>query len=151
MFGLTPYNRKSLASCRRPVSLFDMDSIFDSFFNNSFRPALFGFENQIKVDIKDNGKDYVIEADLPGVDKNDIHVELRDNVLTIGVQQKEATEEERDSYIRKERRTSTMSRSFRVENVKPEDVKAKFKNGVLSVSLPKSKVENDKQYKIDIN
>ena len=149
MFRLTPYNRKNLASPRWQGSLFDMDSIFNSFFSNSFRPVV--FENQMKVDIKDNKKDYVIEADLPGVDKNDIHVELRDNVLTIGVQQKEATEEERDNYIRKERRTSTMSRSFRVENVKPEDVKAKFKNGVLSVSLPKSKVENDKQYKIDIN
>src|SRR5690554_3254736 len=115
MFNLTPYNRRSSVSSRWPRSFFDMDSIFDNFFSNSFPPALFGFDNQMKVDIKDNGKDYIIEADLPGVDKNDIHVELRDNVLTIGVQRNELTEEERDSYIRKERRSSAMSRSFRVE------------------------------------
>lgn len=149
MFSLTPYNRRNSVSSRWPVSLFDMDSLFDGFFSNSFRPVL--FDNQMKVDIKDNGNDYVIEADIPGVDKSDIHVELRDNVLTIGVQRNETTEEERENYIRKERRTSAMSRSFRVENVKPEDVKAKFNNGVLSISLPKSKVESDKQYKIDVN
>lgn len=53
-------------------------------------------------------------------------MELRDNILTIGVQRNEITEEERKNYIRKERRTSAVSRSFRVDNVKPEDVKAEF-------------------------
>jgi HSP20 family protein len=78
-------------------------------------------------------------------------VELRDNILTIGVQRNEITEEERKNYIRKERRTSAVSRSFRVDNVKPEDVKAEFKNGVLSITLPKAEVEDDKKYRIDIN
>ena len=105
----------------------------------------------MKVDIKDNGNSYTIEVDMPGADKNDIHVELNNNILTIGVQKNEITEEERKNYIRKERMTSTMSRSFRVENVKPEDVKARFKNGVLSVTLPKSEAKNDDQHRIQID
>ena len=150
MFGLTPINRRNSLS-RWPRSIFDVESWFDSFFNDSFSPAVFGFDNQLKVDIKDNGSSYLIEADLPGVDKKDIQVELRDNILTIGVQRNEITEEERKNYIRKDRRTSAVSRSFRVDNVKPEDVKAEFKNGVLSITLPKAEVEDDKKYRIDIN
>ncbi|HHU49422.1 MAG: Hsp20/alpha crystallin family protein [Caldicoprobacterales bacterium] len=151
MFGLTPINRRNTAASRWPGSFFDVDSWFDNFFSSSFRPSLFGFDNQMKVDIKDNGNSYTIEVDMPGADKNDIHVELNNNILTIGVQKNEITEEERKNYIRKERMTSTMSRSFRVENVKPEDVKARFKNGVLSVTLPKSEAKNDDQHRIQID
>jgi len=150
MFGLTPINRRNSLS-RWPRNIFDdMESLFDNFFNDGFSPAFFGFDNQMRVDIKDNGNNYIIEADLPGVDKKDIYIELRDNILTIGVQRNEITEEERKNYIRKERRTSAVSRSFRVENVKPEDVKAEFKNGVLSITLPKVESEDDKRYRIDI-
>ena len=73
MFGLTPINRRNSLS-RWPRSIFDVESWFDSFFNDSFSPAVFGFDNQLKVDIKDNGSSYLIEADLPGVDKKDIQV-----------------------------------------------------------------------------
>ena len=151
MFGLTPINRRNSVGTRRSRDLFDMDSWFDSFFSSALRPSLYGFDHQMKVYIKDNEKNYVIEADLPGVDKNDIQIELRDDILTIGVQRNEVTEEERNNYIHKERRTSSMCRSFRVENVQPEDIKAKFENGVLAIELPKSEVETKKQHRIDIN
>ena len=69
-----------------------MDSWFDNF--SAAAPVFIGYDNQMKVDIKDNGNSYTIEVDMPGADKNDIHVELNNNILTIGVQ-KEITEEER--------------------------------------------------------
>lgn len=141
MFGLTPINRRNSLGTRRSMDLFDLDSWFDNFFRSAFRPTFYGFDHQMKVDIKDNEKNYVIEAELPGVDKSEINVELRDDILTIGVQRNEITEEERENYIHKERRTSSMSRSFQVENVQPQDIKARFDNGVLVIELPKSEIE----------
>ncbi|NLA84125.1 MAG: Hsp20/alpha crystallin family protein [Clostridiales bacterium] len=150
MFGLTPYNSRNMGLQRRMRDFFDMDSWIDSFFNDSFLPPMDVFGNPMKVDIKENKNDYVIEADLPGVDKNNINIELRDGILSINVQRNEIQQEERGNYIRKERRTSSLSRSFRVGNVKPEDVSAKFENGVLSITLPKADEEKNNQYRIDI-
>jgi HSP20 family protein len=149
MFGITPYNRRNL-DVQRAKNIFDVESLFDSFFNDSISPSLNGFGSQMKVDIKENEKDYVIEAEMPGVNKDEINIEMRDDRLTIAVQKNEDSEEERDNYIRKERRTSSMSRSFYVADVKPEEIKAKFENGVLSITLPKSEGQK-KQHKIDIN
>lgn len=78
-----------------------------------------------------------MEAELPGVDKENIRLELKDDILTIGVDQNEQFEEERENYIRKERRVCSMSRSFQLPNVKNEDVSASFKNGILTITLPK--------------
>jgi len=151
MFGLTPFNRRNADVWRRPRDIFDVESWFENFFQDAFAPALYGFGSNMRVDIKEREKDYLIEADLPGVNKDEINIELRDDILTIAVQRNEITEEERQNYIRKERRTSSMSRSFRVENVRPEDVKAKFENGVLTISLPKSQDIKKNQYRININ
>jgi HSP20 family protein len=91
----------------------------------------------MKVDIKETDKEYIVEAEIPGVDKKDIQLELHDDLLTIQVQRNEQLDVENNNYIRKERRTSSMSRSFYVENVKQEDVTAKYENGILSIVLPK--------------
>jgi HSP20 family protein len=116
-----------------------MDSMFNDFFNDSF----FGFAgvNPIKADIKETEKEFIIEAEIPGAKKEDIKLDLRDDRLTISVETNEETKEERDNYIRKERRFGSCSRSFYVENVKNEDVAAKYENGILSVVLPKSETK----------
>jgi HSP20 family protein len=150
MFGLTPYNRRNL-DMRRHRDSYPVETLFDNFFRSFFEPYQYGMQGQMKVDIKDNEKEYVIEADLPGIDKNDVQVELKNDILTIAVQQNSAKEEERENYICRERRTSSMSRSFKVDNVEAKDVKAKFDNGVLSITLPKSEKERENQYRIDIN
>ena len=151
MFGLTPINRNNAVETRRQRNLGDVDTWFDSFFRDAFQPSIFGFNNQMKVDIKSDDANYIIEADLPGVDKKDIQIELRNDVLTIGVQRNEETNEEKDNYIYRERRSSSLCRSFRVENVQPEDVKASYENGVLSITLPKREAEDQKQYNVNIN
>lgn len=150
MFGLTPYNRRNIDVGRQRGS-YPVDSLFDNFFKGFFEPYQYGLQGQMKVDIKDNEKDFVIEADLPGVDKNDVQVELKNDILTIAVQQKNVKEEERDNYICRERSSSSLSRSFKVDNVDGKDVKAKFDNGVLSITLPKSEKEKENQHRIDIN
>lgn len=150
MFGLTPYNRRNMDVGRRRGS-HPMDSMVDNFFKGFFEPYHYGLQGQMKVDIKDNETDYVIEADLPGVDKNNVQIEFKNDILTVAVQQDNIKEEERENFICKERRTSSMSRSFKVDNVEAKDIKAKFDNGVLSITLPKSEKEKENQYRIDIN
>ena len=132
MFGLTPYeSRKNQIVNKRPRD------IFDYFFNDDFMPLFSGDFTSFKADVRETDKEYVIDAEIPGVEKKDIQLDLNDDVLTISVKKDNEINEEKGSYIRRERRYGTSSRSFRIDNVKHEGVSAKFENGVLSVSLPK--------------
>ena len=149
MFNLVPFN-KSRGGLARNDDFMSLSRVFDDFFNDSFFPTM-GFDRHpIKADIRETDKEYVIDAEIPGVKKEDIKLDLRDDVLSISVEHKEEDKEERKGYIRKERRYGAFSRSFYVENVKHEDVKAKYDNGVLTITLPKEKEGKDNSRKIDI-
>jgi len=138
MFGLTPYNdRRNRGLIGRNRDPFDIINVFENFFNDSFFPSFFNNSSYMRVDIKENDKEYVLEAELPGVEKDEINLEVRDDLLTISVNHREDTQEERENYIRRERRVSSMSRSFQLDNVRQEAITAKFENGILSVKLPK--------------
>jgi HSP20 family protein len=104
---------------------------------------------QIRTDIRETDKEYVFEADLPGVRKEDIFLELKDDVLTFGVEQKQEQEEDADCYLCRERRYGSIRRSFRVDRVAEADVKASYADGVLKIVLPKSDVP-DVARKIEI-
>ncbi|MDK2823850.1 MAG: hypothetical protein PWQ67_1055 [Clostridia bacterium] len=152
MFGLTPYNRRNSGVMRKPMDLFNMDSIFENFFNDFHFPTFYNNSGQMKVDIKNNEKEYIIEAELPGFNKEDIKVELNNDMLTISVERNEHISEERENYIRRERTYGSMSRSFYLENVKEDGITARFENGVLSITLPKVNINADKNKRIiDIN
>jgi len=153
MFGLSPYNRRNRGMINKPSDFFNFDSFnnfIESFFNTDFFPQIQNV-NQMKVDIKEQDNKYILEAELPGVNKDEITVELRDDMLTISVQRDERIEETKENYIRRERRYGSQSRSFYLENVKAEEIKANFENGILSISLPKKEVKANKTRKIDIN
>ncbi len=136
MFGIVPFRNNKV---QERGSLLDFENMFNSFFNDS----LLGFTggNPIRADIKENEKEFIVEAEIPGVAKEDIKLDLRDDTLTIAVEQNQESKEERDNYIRKERRYGSFSRSFYVENVKNEDVSAKYENGILTIVLPKSETK----------
>lgn len=137
MFGIVPFRNNNKINQRG--GWLDMDSIFSDFFNE----ASLGFSGigGIKADIKENDREYVVEAEVPGARKEDIKLELKDDRLTISVERSEETEEENSNYIRRERRYGSTSRSFFIENVKQEDVTAKYENGILSILLPKSETK----------
>lgn len=150
MFGLVPYSRRN-----REVShgdeFFPMNRIFDNFFNDSFLSEFAKSDYSIRADIKETDKEFLIDAELPGVDKNNIQLQLKDDVLTIGVEQKQENEENNQNYIRKERRYGCFRRSFYVENVNSEGIKASYENGILHISLPKMENERKRDYTIPIN
>ena len=113
-------------------------------FNVMF-PALFddgGLEKSFagfNTDVMEKDGNYVLQAELPGFNKEDIHVDLKDDILTISASHNEEKkeEDEKTKYIRRERRSASYSRSFRVANVLHEDVHAAYNNGVLEVTFPK--------------
>ena len=104
----------------------------------------------MKTDIKENDKEYELTIELPGYKKENVNAELKDGYLIVNATN-EKNEEEKDEkgYIRKERYFGTCSRSFFVgKNLKEEDIKAKFDNGVLTLNVPKEvdRLPEEKKY-----
>ena len=127
------------------------ENMFDEFFdNNGFfgsHSPLFGknSKNLMKTDIRetDDAKAYRFAVELPGFKKDEISLDIKDGYLTIAAQ-KGVDKDEQDKkgrVLRQERYAGACSRSFYVGNVKPEDVKAKYEDGVLSVIVPKEDVK----------
>ncbi|MCR4621861.1 MAG: Hsp20/alpha crystallin family protein [Clostridiales bacterium] len=117
------------------------DNIFDGFFDDFTRPAREPrFTRQLmSTDIKELEKGYELHIELPGYKKDDVQAELKDGYLTITASMKADNENaEEGRYLRRERYVGACSRSFYVgKELKQEDIKAKFEDGILKISLPK--------------
>ena len=127
-------------------NLFD-DSLSDFFDFGRMMPQvsseLYGkhARNLMKTDVRELDGSYELDVDLPGFKKDEVNLELKDGYLTIqaakGLDKEEP--EKKGKYIRQERYAGACSRSFYVgEDVEPEDIRAKFENGILQISLPKA-------------
>ena len=101
-----------------------------------------------RTDILDEGDHYTLQAELPGFRKEDIHLEIRDGVLTLDARHEETIEEK--NYLYRERRSGSMSRSFRLDGIDEEGIRAKFENGVLELILPKEKAAQPESRRIEI-
>ena len=135
MAGLVPFNRR-----RADVMSTGFDSfqnMLDDFFADGwpFRRSLAG--DTFKIDVQDNKAEYLIEAELPGVKKEDISIALNEGRLSISVNQDETVEEKDKNYIHRERRYTAMSRSIVLGDADPAGIKAKLDNGVLSLTVQK--------------
>ncbi len=150
MYGLIPFGRRHNDMAKKDPWTFG--NFFEDLFNDSlYLPAIFHGGSSIRADIRETEKDYIIEAELPGIRKEEIKLDFTDDTLTIKVERNEQQSEEKENYIRKERRYGSFSRSFYVENVKHEDVSAKYEDGILKVTLPKTAENKSKKRSIDIN
>ena len=129
-------------------------SLFDNMFDDMFRDSFFTNSSTTKVmrtDIQEKDNNYILDMDLPGYDKEDVKAQLKDGYLTISAEKNTSKDEkdEKGNYIRRERYSGKCSRSFYVgENVKEEDIKASFKNGILELTFPKEieKKQEDIKY-----
>ena len=126
-----------------------MPSIFGENLFDDFMDFPFGgkkINTMLKTDIRDTDSSYELDIDMPGFKKEDIKAQLKDGYLTISASTS-ANNDEQDKdgrYIRRERYAGSCSRSFYVgEGVKEEEIRAKFENGILKLSIPK--VENKPQ------
>ena len=124
---------------------FDLTSEpFDDLFRGFFRPVRFEGQPQqlqLKMDVKENDKSYTVHADIPGVKKEDIHVAIDGNQVSISAEvKKEKEEKEGDKVLRSERYFGKISRSFALEHDIDEAASsAKYNDGVLELVLPKKK------------
>ena len=127
------------------------ESLFDDFFADPFgmMPAgrrsdpLYGkhAQNLMKTDVREKDNAYELDVDLPGFKKDEITVDLNDGYLTIGASKglDKDQSDENGKYIRRERYAGVCSRSFYVgENVRPEEIGAKYEDGILKLSVPKT-------------
>lgn len=116
--------------------------IWNDPFEDFFKPFFYGgvSKSGMRTDVKETENGYEMQVDLPGFDKKDINLTLKDGYLTVNAQKQEK-EEDKHNYIRRERNYSC-SRSYYVgSGVKEEDVKAKYENGILSLTVPKETKE----------
>ena len=106
----------------------------------------------MNTDIIEKKDGYELQIDLPGVKKEDIQIEMDKGILSISVSISNSSDEEDKKYIRKERFTGEIKRSFNIgENVDEEDIYASFENGILYLNLPKKEEKDNKKKYIEIN
>lgn len=129
MFGMIPFDR-------------DDDNFFSIFDN--FERKFFGNSNAslpaFRTDIRDAGDKFILEAELPGFDKGDIKLDVKDGILTITAEHSENQDQKDDkgTYIRRERRYGSFSRSFDITGINEAGITAAYNNGILELNLPKA-------------
>ena len=140
MFELIPFTT-------RHVNVYDPFRAFDelqrSFFNE--RPAL-GF----RTDVIDTGDAYKLDAELPGFKKEDISIDVENDCLTISVERRVEDEDKRPNYVKRERVYGSFSRSFDVSGINVEGIEAAYKDGILTLTMPKKVEQKPAKCKLEI-
>lgn len=115
------------------------NNLLDDFYN------FFGKSNisNLKTDLKDEGNKYSIDVEIPGANKKDININFEDGYLNINVT-KEEVKEDNKNYVIKERVTSSMNRSYYLEDIDEASIKAKYDNGILHIEATKTKPVEEK-------
>lgn len=137
---------------------FTLDSLFNDFFGDAVAPSYVcrPYAAAPKVDVKEENNSYILEMELPGRSENDVDIELDNNNLTISskkdekTEKKDAKEEKKTKFILKERRSSEFTRRFTLpSDVESEGINANFKNGVLTITMPKKSIPEPKRIRIE--
>lgn len=119
-------------------------NVFDSPFFSEDTFSTFG---SFGTDITDEGDSYLLTADLPGFEKDDIHIDVKHGYLTVSAERHSEHEDKdkKGKFIRKERSYGSYRRSFPVDGIDEKKISAKYDNGILSVSLPKLEKQTDEK------
>lgn len=139
MTGLVPFNRKNTGLLNTGFE--DFHNMLDDFFNDNWSPRRNLENDTFKINVQQNDTDYLIEAELPGVNKEEINVDLNEGRLNISVKREEKINEEKKNYIHRESRYSSMSRSIYLADADAKGIKAKLDNGVLHITVPRQERE----------
>lgn len=144
MFELVPYGRKRNLTFYNPF-----DEIDD------MQRRFFGAETAIrdfKTDIRDEGDNYLLEAELPGFKKEDIAVNIEGETLTISAERADQNDEKdkKGNYVKRERCYGSFSRSFDMTGIRTADISAAYENGVLKLTLPKQQETLPASRKLEI-
>ena len=145
MFELRPFERRN-----NHIAAYDpWDQMERAFFGDgSWGRGL----SEFKTDIQDKGDSYLLEADLPGFKKEDIHVDVADDRLTVTAERHSNFEDKdkKNKYVRCERSYGTYTRQFDVSNINTDAMKAKYENGVLTLNMPKKSAQLPTAKRVEI-
>lgn len=128
MFDLIPLSNRFFAT-------YDPWKEFEEMERRFFAPTT----PSMKTDIRETNEAYILETDLPSFSKEEIHAEIHDGVLTLRAEHKKDSDE-KDSdgkYLRRERSYASYSRRFSLDGIKADEISAAFRDGVLTLTLPK--------------
>jgi HSP20 family protein len=122
---------------------------FDRVFHDFFGNGISRFDN-FNTDVIDKGDSYLLQAELPGFLKEDIKIDLDKETLTILATHREEKNENRDNYVRQERRYNSYCRSFHIPGIIKENIAAAYNNGVLEITLPKENIISEEPKRIEV-
>lgn len=145
MMYMTPYRFPMMTENRsaRPFSA-AADEFIRKFFDMQPSPC------EMRVDVEEKEDAYWLKADLPGVSKEDVSVEVQEKILTIQANLHHEEEHGEGKYLCRERYQGTAKRSFRLENIREEEITAQYQEGVLTLRIPKADKEKDTVRRIEI-
>lgn len=138
---------KEISTVGEQISDLFEDLFYDPFPRDVSRPELF----VPYVDIEETRDALIVNAELPGIDVQDVDIKLEGDVLTIQGEKKSESKEKKKNYLRVERSYGSFKRSFVLGvPVKQNELKAKYKNGILTITLPKAEEVKEKSIKIEV-
>ena len=142
MYTMTPFEKKH----------FDLLNAFHDFENDFFAGT--GWST-CKVDVRDEGDKFVMEAELPGFEKEDIHLDVQGDCLKLSAEHHTDSEDkdnkkDKKKYIRKERSEVSYQRSFDLSGIDADKLEAEYKNGILYVTLPKKQSEAPTSKRLEV-
>lgn len=147
MFGVAPFRKNE----PQYQTSGDLGKMIESFFDDNTLWGGWGLrEHSFRVDVKDDKESYLMEAELPGIKKENIKLHTDGDTLTIGVQYDENVESDEKRYIKKERRIGRLSRTFRFQNIQENEITAKYEDGILMIRIPKDIVKLSDSRNIEI-
>ena len=143
MFALSPFRRQGLTGNYDP---------FREFENLERRFFFGGALPDFRIDIREEGEEYILEADIPGVSKENISIEIEGAYMTIRAARTGSDGTGANStYLRKERSFESVERTFEISGVDTDHLHASYENGVLSVTMPKKKNAEPKRRSLEID
>lgn len=126
-----------------------MNKLMKSFWERG--PKLAGTARGFPVDVKEEGGNLVVEADLPGISKESVAVKVKDSQLMISGKEEEEKEEESENYYRRERSRRGLQRTITLpEDVKGEEAEAEMEDGVLRITMPKREEKKKKGKEVEV-
>ncbi len=145
MANLVPFGARN----RGLMGSDDFYNMIDNFFGELWFMSRYGGDT-FKVDVQQKEGEYLVEAELPGVSREEVSIELQDGNLQIAVSREERIDDSGKNYIHRERRFSSMSRGVYLADAAQEGVRAKLDNGVLKISVPRQKrADNTRRIEIE--
>jgi HSP20 family protein len=127
----------------------EMNRVFSSFFGDTNLRSTGGLQRWVPaMDLYEDGDQYVLKCDLPGLTESDVDIEYQDGMLTVSGERSQERENQQDGYYRHERSSGSFLRSLSLPDIDPDSIDASFEQGVLTVRVPKPEESKPRRIRI---